>query len=332
MESDRNQRLSTAGAAPAAGAARDVGMYGLRVRSAFDLPEWPAPPPGEPQVAIVEDAPAPATFEGEPHTVRTTFEEGVVQLEVRGVARYAAIGGSCIRVAPEPGARPEDVRLYMTGAMFGLILHQRGIFPLHASCVAIGGTGVAFAAPSGSGKSTLVAALLQRGATFVTDDICTMTPVRAGASSVWPGPARMKLDEAGVAALEDAHAPAGLQPAGGNRGKYHVPVGSRPTRQAPIRLSRVYLLGFGEGEPRLERLGGLESISALVDETYMLAYAVALGLSPQIFSRAAELSRTITVSRLIRPRGFEHLDPVLDLIERDVRGATGGGPQEKEAE
>jgi hypothetical protein len=26
------------------------------------------------------------------------------------------------------------------------------------------------------------------------------------------------------------------------------------------------------------------------------------------------------VSRLIRPRGFEHFDAVLDLVERDVRG------------
>ncbi|HEX6133053.1 MAG TPA: hypothetical protein VFZ24_03655 [Longimicrobiales bacterium] len=306
-------------------------MYGLRVRTTIDLPDWPAPPPGEPQVFILDDPPESPTFEGAPYTTRSSFDAGEVRVEVRGVARYSATGGSCIRVAPEPGARPEDVRLYLTGAMFGVILHQRGIFPLHASCVMIDGVGVAFAAPSGSGKSTLIGALLRRGATFVSDDICALTPARSGGPHIWPGAARMKLDGAGMAALDDA--PADLEPAGGDRGKFHVPVGTKPTPRAPVHLSRVYVLGFGAGEARLERLGGLEAISALLDETYLLTYAGALGLASQVFTRAAELSRIVTVSRLIRPRGFEHLDAVLELIERDVRGAAAtGSAHDQEAE
>jgi len=292
-------------------------MYGLRVRSAIDLQDWPTPPAGDPDVFVHVDAPLPATFDGITFNARTTFENGEVHIDVRGVAQYRAAGGTSIRVAPEPGAKPEDVRLYLTGAMFGVILHQRGILPLHASCVAIDGQGVAFAAPSGSGKSTIVAALLRRGATFVSDDICAMTPVDSGRSCVWPGAARMKLDTPGMAALDDVTD--GLEPAGGPRGKFHVPVETVPVDPSPVPLARVYLLTFGEGPPRLEHLNGLEAISALVDETYLLTYATSLGLTSQVFRRAAELSRTLGVSRLIRPRGFEHLDAVLDLIQRDLR-------------
>ncbi|HSJ65989.1 MAG TPA: hypothetical protein VK922_19050 [Gemmatimonadaceae bacterium] len=297
----------------------DVGMYGLRVRSAVELPGWPEAPAGEPQVVIREDAPAPATFDGATYNARTSFADGVVHIEVRGVARYSAEGGTSIRVAPEPQARPEDVRLYLTGAMFGIILHQRGVLPLHASCVAIDGLAAAFAAPSGSGKSTLLAALLRRGAAFVSDDICAMTPVDAGRACVWPGAARMKLDATGMAALD--HEAEALEPAGGNRGKFHVPVSAPSVAGSPVPLSRVYLLEFGDGEPRLEPLDGLASVAALVDETYLLSYAAAMGLSTQIFKRAAELSRTLTVSRLVRPSGFEYLDAVVELIERDVRDA-----------
>jgi hypothetical protein len=332
VESDREPGQPTDGAAPAAAAGvRDVGMYGLRVRSAIDLPEWLPPPPGEPKVVIVAEPDAPAMFAGVRYNARSVIEDGEVRIEVHGVARYTASEGSCIRVAAEPGARPEDVRLYLTGAMLGVILHQRGILPLHASCVAIGGSGVAFAASSGSGKSTLVAALLRRGATFVTDDICVTAEIRPGESGVWPGPLRMKLDEPGMAALDSDFA--GMEPAGGNRGKYHVPVSPVAARSDPVPLSRVYLLEFGEGEPRLEQLGGLDAISALVDETYLLAYASAMGLSTRIFRKAAELSRTLIVKRLIRPRGFEHLEPVLDLIERDARGVHGNrSMQNAEAE
>lgn len=293
-------------------------MYGLRVRSAIELEDWPAPPPGDPEVFIHLDPPLPATFDGITYNARTTFENGEVHIDVRGVAQYRAAGGTSIRVAPEPGAKPEDVRLYLTGAMFGVILHQRGILPLHASCVAIDGQGAAFAAPSGTGKSTIVAALLRRGATFVSDDICAMTPVDSGRSYVWPGASRMKLDTPGMAALADVTD--GLEPAGGPRGKFHVPVETGQADPAPVPLSRVYLLSDGEGSPRLERLNGLEAISALVDETYLLTYATSLGLTSQVFRRAAELARTLSVSRLIRPRGFEHLDATLDLIQRDLRG------------
>ena len=309
-------------------ASTDFGLYGLRVRSGIDLGPWPAPPQGEPHVTVVEEPPAPPTYDGAPYTARTTFGEQEVRLEIGGVASYTATGGSCIRVAPEPGAKPEDLRQYLTGATFGLILHQRGIYPLHASCVGIRGIGVAFAAPSGSGKSTLVGALLRRGATFISDDLCVMTPVKSGSARVWRGAARLKLDGTGMVGIDDARA--ALEPAGGNRGKYHVPVSARRARRASIPLSRVYLLGFGDGDVRLERLEGLDAISALLDETYLLAYAVEMGLSPQIFKKVAELSRTLTVSRLIRPHGFEHLEAVLDLIEDDVRTAAHKAQPESE--
>lgn len=294
---------------------RDYGVYGLRVRSAIDLQDWPAPAPGEPDVIVEEEAVWTPTFDGAPFTARSAYESGEVRGEVRGVGSFTATA-SRIRVARESGARPEDVRLYVTGAMFGAVLHLRGVLPLHASCVAVDGVGVAFAAPSGSGKSTLVAALLRRGAVFVSDDICALRSDAAGGIRVWPGASRLKLDEPGMSALDGT--PDGLEPAGGDRGKYHVPVSATVSAPAPVPLSHVFLLGFGDGDVRVERLGGLDAISALVDETYVLGCAAALGLSKQVFRMAAEASRSLTVSRLIRPRGLAHLDAVVDRIQREV--------------
>ena len=296
-----------------------VNMYGLRVQSDIDLPGWPRAAAGPPDVVIRREEFDAATFEGEQFWTRTLFEEGEVRLEIRGVAKYAACGGTQIRVAPEPDARPEDIQLFLTGALFGALLHQRGIFPLHASCVAIDGTGVAFAAPSGEGKSTLVASMVDRGATFVSDDICVMTPVSNGNACVWPGAARVKLDDTGLAVLNGGCS--GLEPVGGPRGKYHLPIDAPSDWSSPVPLKRVYLLSSSEsGEPRIERLTGLDAISALVDETYFLTYAAGLGLGSQIFRLAASIAHTLVVSRLTRPRGLEHMPEVLDMIERDVRG------------
>lgn len=302
-----------------AGGFRDVGMHGLRVRTAIDLPGWPEPPPGEPDVTIVEEAASTPTFEGAPFTSRATYVDGEVRAEVRGVGQFRATATS-LRVAPEAGAKPEDIRLYVTGAMFGVVLHQRGVYALHASSVAIDGVGLAFAGPSGSGKSTLVAALLRRGATFVSDDICALALEAPGGPRVWPGASRLKLDLPGMSALDTA--PSALEPAGGDRGKYHVPVAAAAGGTSPVPLAHVFLLGFGDGDVRIEPLSGLYAVSALIDETYLLGMAAALGRSEELFRKAADVSRTLTVSRLIRPHGLAHLDAVVDRIESTARGTA----------
>ncbi len=295
-------------------ASRDLFIYGLRIRSDIDLPEWPIIESAATDVTIRLEPLESSELKGEPYSSRADVWEGGIKLEVRGVARYIASDGSLIRVAVAPRAKSEDVRLYLLGAMMGVIFHQRGLYPLHASCVALNGSGVAFAGKSGAGKSTLVASLVRRGASFVTDDICVMTRAN-GHVGVWPGAARVKLDEIGLAA--GAASSLGLEPAGGNRGKYHLPIESETDLASPIALKRVYLIRDGDGPPRLERLGGLEATAALVEETYFLAYAAALGLTAQIFNLAAEMARNVSVSTLVRPHGMAHLPAVLDMIEQD---------------
>jgi len=294
-------------------------MYGLTVRSALDLPGWPTlPQVRNPDVTIALaslDAPEVA---GPPYTARSGFENGALQVGVRGVARFRASGGSEILVDPAPGSRPEDVLLYLTGSVMATILHQRGTFPLHASCVLVAGQAIALAGPSGSGKSTLVAALLQRGASLVSDDVCVLAPLSDGRLGVWQSAARTRLDAEALAALQWPER--GLEPAGGNRRKFLVPA-APGAPDSPVALRRIYFLRDDSGPPRTELLEGLEAVTALVEETYFLVHAVSLGLATQCFLHAAGLARKVQVARLLRPRGFQHLPQLVDLIESEARRA-----------
>jgi hypothetical protein len=275
----------------------------------------------------LESLPLPEV-DGPPHTARSVIEAGELKLAVQGVARYWATGGNLIQVDPEPGARPEDLLLYLTGAVMGAVLHQRGAYPVHASCVALGLEGVALAGPSGAGKSTLVAALVDRGARFVADDVCVLTPLPAGGSGVWPGAPRTKLDRLALSALERGGT--GLEPAGGTRGKLHLPVGPLQVASGPVPLRRVYLIRDGDGPVRTERLAGLEGVAALLEETYFLGYAVGLGLTQQCFRLAGSVAQTVQISRLVRPHGIEHLSEVVELITSEATPAgvdTGSGWQ-----
>ena len=296
----------------------DFSIYGLRVRSSLHLPDWPAiARAGDPDVTIIQEPLTGPRLEGPPYTARSIIEDGHLRLAVQGVARYWARGGTAIRVDPDPDAKPEDVQLYLTGAVLGAILHQRGLFPLHASCVSLNGHGIALAGPSGAGKSTLVAALVRQGATFVSDDLCVLEQTDNGSPRVWPSAARAKLDQASLAALD--HSGHELDSAGGNRGKYLVPIRITGAGPGPVPLHHLYLIRDSEDPARTERVEGLDAVAALVDETYFLRWAGALGLAEQCFAQAAGVARNLRIDRLLRPRGFQHLDGIVQLIVSETQ-------------
>lgn len=304
---------------PAGSAPGNFRVYGLRVRSAIDLPGFPIAAATDPDLIILRERLTGPLADDRRYATHAVGTEGEFRLAVSGVGRFAAIGGSLIRVDADSDAKAADILLFLTGAMMGAILHQRGAFPLHASCVALprGEGGAAFAGASGAGKSTLVGALIHKGAQFVSDDICVMAPAPDGKLRVWPGAGRLKLDETGLAVL--ANSGADLASAGGGRGKFHLPVEQSLHQTSPAPLHRVYILTDGAGPPRIERLTGIEAISALVDQTYLLAAARDMGLTARVFRLAAAVAQAVTVSRLIRPRGLEHLPEMVALIAEDAR-------------
>jgi hypothetical protein len=71
--------------------------------------------------------------------------------------------------APAPG------RMLAINPLFTIplleVAKRRGLFGLHAACVARDGEGVLIAGPSGAGKSTLTVALVRAGFDFLSDDI-----------------------------------------------------------------------------------------------------------------------------------------------------------------
>src|SRR5258708_9269606 len=83
----------------------------------------------------------------------------------------------------------------------GAIFHQRGLLPLHANAIEVGGQAVAFVGPSGAGKSTLAAYFRDRGYRVLCDDVCVVSFGSDGEPLAWPGIPRIKLSGRALAAL-----------------------------------------------------------------------------------------------------------------------------------
>ena len=171
--------------------ALDYSVFGLRVRSSLELPElFPASGVAEPDVTI-ELGSVPMIGQGDRDGL--TDVDGALVLVIPEVARYRIEAGNRITVKSEPGVPERNVRLFLLGSAFGVLLHQCGLLPLHANAIEIDGGAVAFMGPSGAGKSTLAAWFQDRGFKVVADDVCVVSFDLEGCPYTAPGLPRIRL-------------------------------------------------------------------------------------------------------------------------------------------
>jgi hypothetical protein len=297
-------------------------LFGLSVESDVELPELredgqaadadvtirlaALPEPDEPLVAIgdhVEIAPA------------------TLRLRVPEVGGFLVRDGREIFLAPEAGAAPEDIRAYLLGSVFGGLIHQAGLLPLHASAVAHRGKAAAFLGRSGAGKSTLAHRLSERGYGLLSDDVCVVHG--EAEPQVWPGIRQFKLWDSSLAAAGESKA--GLRPVLMREDKFLLPT-QRLAADRPHRLELVYVLGRrDEGETLIEPLSGLDAVNALVSNTYRGVALKSMGRTAWHLQRCAGLVRQCRIFSLSIAWGFDRAEAVYSAIEAHMLDQFGGG-------
>jgi hypothetical protein len=244
-------------------------------------------------------------------------------LDIPGVARYLLRAGNEILVEEAPAAADQGVVCgYLLGTMFGVLCHQRGITPLHASAIDVEDGCVAFIGDSGAGKSTLAAALRIRGHNTVADDVCFLKLGETGGVQAWPGVVRIRLWEDSMTVL--GLAGPDVERIWRAHNKYFIPVEPPPNRFEPRRLRRVYQLHAAPtgSTPTITRLQGGATIEALMQNVYRLSIAESMGHKPAAFTLCAFASRDVPVFRFSRPRDLISLAGAVEFLEDHLRNAS----------
>ena len=289
-------------------------LFGLTIASDIELPELVGV--GEdiiPEVSIASD---PAATVDEPSDDPVAINGGF-RISIAGVARYSIRGGTEIRVAPDPRAALANVRLFLLGSAMGMLLHQRGLLPLHANAVVIDGRAYAFLGRSGAGKSTLAAAFHDRGFAVLSDDVCAIRFDDQGGASISPGLPRLRL-------WRDALIDSGRDPADHPASfsgdpeydKFDVRLAHGGADALP--LAGIVALRWGEVDT-LATLSGLAAVEVLIANTYRGGYVALLGRQRDHLQECVNLSRSVPVLALDRTKGLDRLsgqiDRVLDLAK-----------------
>lgn len=278
-------------------------LFGLNLRSEIDLAGLaPAFETAAPDVEIAFGA-LPASD----HTGYRATEDGTL-LAVAKVGRYLIREGRQILIDPAPGASERNLRLFLLGSAIGALLHQRGLLPLHANAIDIGGRAVAFSGHSGAGKSTIAAWFHDRGHTILADDVCVIGFDEAGRALAYPGIPRLRLwREALEASGRDAGA---YTRSFDDTDKYDVPTMNEAGAE-PMPLAAIYLLRKAEeggGEAEIERLKGVESVETLVANTYRGGYLSMIGRTSEHLTACVKVARAVPVFRAQRLWGFDRFD------------------------
>lgn len=260
----------------------------IRLRSAADAPTG---------------APVDRFFAFEPRGPREAI------LAWRGVGTFVCRDGAEIDVHPLDGADPFLLQQPLLGPVMAVLLGQRGFGVLHGSAVGIGGRAALVLADSGTGKSTLAAALVGRGATFVSDDLCVLRR-EANGWTILPEVPRIKLTRDSSARLGPGHGALPAIPGEADKGEWRLP--SMAEESLPVGAVFVYEAGTAVAAGPL---APGPAFVALRTHTFARRLLGPMGADAESFRTCGELARELAVHRLVRSGDFSALDAVAALVE-----------------
>lgn len=297
---------------------RDYFLCGWRVRSALTVPEL-APWPGDdraPDITIMIGAVPDELAGAVPVSPLLQVGAGCALFSVENVAGYLVRDGREVTIDPRIDPAAPDLRVFLLSTVFGLLCHQRKLFPLHAACVAVGGKALALAAASGRGKSTLGAALALRGHSLLADSVCVVDPFAPSGPQVLPAFSYAALWQDAAIAL--ALPQFARLPNRQGQNKYRYPIGDKLRfRTLPVPLAAVALLEWANRAkaPGAVPLTGMRSALALNLQVYRQRTAALWGLTPDLFRSATAVADQCRVVRLIHEYGLSAIGNTVDRLE-----------------
>lgn len=222
---------------------------------------------------------------------------GEFSMDTSDAGWFYAGGGNRVEVCPIPGTPASSIETYLNGSVYGAILYQRGILPMHGSSFFYKGRGVIVCGDAGTGKSALTAAFCHHGAQFLTDDVTPVIP-RDGCPYIWAQSDRLKLWRD---TLDELHIETdNLEKAFSDTDKYLLPVKST---KGLYPADHIILLSVTSGkELQYETVSGTQRFEALRNEVYRPEYLRGMpGNEALFFGTIMTISNKSEVTRIRRP-------------------------------
>ncbi len=230
-----------------------------------------------------------------------------------GIADITISGATVIDIVPSSESDQDAIRLFISGAAIGVLLHQRGYLVLHGSAVAFDDRGAAaFLGPKGSGKSTTAVALQSAGHRLISEELLVLQPDSTGHGLIaLPSGCPAKIWGNVASVLESSFGP--LVPVRRGVDKYFVP---QLSPQSSAVLRHVFLLDVGDAI-ELEHIAPIDRFLHVAANLYVQRFGTefvqAVGAG-NAFKLVAKLVKETFVSRLVRTNNLDRLPDLSRFI------------------
>ncbi|MBE9213095.1 serine kinase [Plectonema cf. radiosum LEGE 06105] len=243
---------------------------------------------------------------------------GHLEINKSQFCRFLVEFGRKIVIEPTPGIAQDIIRPGILGPIFSVLLRQRGLLTIHASCVAIDGEAVAFIGHSGWGKSTLANAFYNQGYPLLTDDVMAIQVNEQSETHpiTFPAYPCVKL-------LPDAAASLGydfdqLAVINSDLLKRHNTLAERFV-QKPLPIKRIYALEkIAAPYHQVEPLSCQNALVELVRHSRVTNLLTTPEFVSAHLHQCTQLLKKVPVYRLKRYKGLTALPDLVKLIEDDV--------------
>ena len=233
------------------------------------------------------------------------------------VGKFLVQNGRQIVIEPVPGIEEAVIRSVILGPSLSVLLRQRRFLVLHASCVTLENTAVAFLGHSGWGKSTLAEAFHTKGYSILTDDLMAVK-MDVEKPIVFPGFPQIKLWSDAATSVGHTLKNLPLQHSMTEKLVHRFTEGFC---QKPLPLKRLYVLDKGTQHS----IEPLDPVNAFLD-LVRYSHAVNLLQTPDFtkahFEQCQRLVKQVSVCRLQRRFSLDALPDLVKLIEEDIKEAV----------
>jgi hypothetical protein len=241
--------------------------YNLGIGSDIPLPEFARADRGG-DVEVRLSRPQPLT--GSRSILWDANSSAEVDFRYPGAGRFLVQSGRIVTIVPERNVDLPLLRLYVQGMVFAGLLHQRGLFVLHASIVHIGRFAIGFLGPVGAGKSTLAAGFHARGFPVAADDNAAID-LRRSPPTVAPAFPSLKLYPDVAAELGYSRSSLQIMHRSQTKRAHAITSGFHAE---PAGLRAVYILDR-EAPPVVRRLSPVESVVEMIRHSVPTRWGVA---------------------------------------------------------
>ncbi|AFZ00937.1 Hpr(Ser) kinase/phosphatase [Calothrix sp. PCC 6303] len=240
---------------------------------------------------------------------------GIIEDGTAQVCRFLVEFGQQIVVEPTPGIEEDILHPLILGPIFAILLRQRGLLALHASCVVIDNGAVAFLGYSGWGKSTLANAFYNQGYSLLTDDVMA---IQVGAKDVitFPGYPYVRLLPDSAASLGYEFEKLDFIHTGALK-RNNILTQGFPEK--PLPLKRVYVLeNIGRSHNQIEPIQPQEAFVEMLRHSRVTNVLTNEDFVSSHLRQCTELIKKVPISRLKRQHSLAALPDLVKLIEEDL--------------